>query len=219
MTIEIIRPALVALVNAYKNRHAGAPMPDDDVLTRCMLQQIQNPHGAKSLGLVLDENVGDGFIKPSALIALVQSAIEAKHLRIALDASKKEADVAWAAISSASKILRKRGKKGTLNYALYGTAHKRHSAALYALGLIGEKHGEGRGGIHYQMIADRYHLLREGGYEGQWNGPPKKIEPLTHDEAVSAIHTEFDIDWASLQRAWRRHGIKVSTTAEVFPRH
>lgn len=219
MTMEIIRPALAALANAYKARFAGAPMPDDDVLVQSMLHDIQNPHGAKTLGLVLDEAAGDGFIKPSALIALVQSAIEAESLQIALEASKKETHEAWAAIGGAFKILKKRGRKGTADYALYGTAHKRHSAALYELGLIGEKHGEGRGCTYYQMIADRYHLLREGGYEGQRNGPPKKLEPHTHDEAVGAIHTEFDIDWAALQRAWRRHGIKVSTNAEIFPRN
>lgn len=216
--IEIIRPALVALANAYKTRHAGAPMPSDDVLMRYMLQQIQNTHAAKMLGLTLDESTVSEFIKPSALIALIRLALETKQLKIALSHSENEADEAWKRISSAAAILRKRSVKGTSEYKLYGTAHKRHSAALYELGLIGEAHGEGRGGIYYQTIADRYFSLRAGGYEGQRNGPPKKIEPHTHSEAVSTIFTEFNIDWVSLQRAWCRHGIQVSIKAEVFPK-
>ena len=228
MTMKIIRPALVALANAYKARHAGAPMmPDDDVLMRSILQQIQNPDGAKQLGLVLDEAAGDGFIKPSALIALVKSAIEVEHLRIALDASTKEADEVWKAISIAREHLQDRFEKGTADYLRYGTAHKRYSAALYELGLIGEKHGEGRGRVHYKSIADRYYLLRTGGYKANWNGPPEKIEPHTHGEAVKVILKEFSIEespkggspWESLQRRWRWHGIKVLTKAEVFPRN
>lgn len=134
---------------------------------------------------------------------------EVEYLKRRLAESEREADAAWVLIYSAGRIIEDKSK---------GTPHQRYSKALYELGLIGEKHGEGRGSIRYQTIADRYHHLRTGGYEGQRNGPPKKIEPHTHDEAVSTIFTEFDIDWAALQRAWRRHGIKVSIKSEVFPK-
>lgn len=218
--MDAIKPALDALICAYKVYFAGAPgMPNDDVLIDYMLCQIQNAPAAKQLGQTLDEKSVAGFIKPSALIALVQCALEVKQLRRRLADSKKEADIAWNLIGSAGRIIR--GKKGT--------AHVRYSAALYELGLIGEKHGQDRSDPKYQEAAERYYFLRTGGYEFH-KGELINFDPCGHDDSVATVMDEFNVeDWGSLERAWRRidrrealagskrDKIQPSYDAEVFP--
>lgn len=206
--MDAIKPALDALICAYKVYFAGAPgMPNDDVLIDYMVRQIQNPAAAKQLGQTLDEKSVDGFIKPSALIALVQCALEVKQLRRRLADSKKEADIAWNLIGSAGRIIQKKE----------GTAHKRYSDALYELGLIGEKHGQDRSDSKHQEAADRYYSLRTGGHK-RHNGESIHVDARNHDDSVTAVMNEFNVrDWESLERTWRRKGIQVSYDAEVFP--
>ncbi|MCB8747716.1 hypothetical protein LHU53_12455 [Rhodoferax sp. U2-2l] len=218
MRQEAIKAALVALVGVYKVRYSEAPsMPEDDVLIRYFLQQIGGSLGAETLGLTLDDIGGECQIKPSLLIDLVKTALDEDGLKDRLSQSKKEADEAWKRLASARRLLKKRPAKGTPEYRLYGTAHKRHSAALYELGLIGEAHGAERDDQKHNDAAERYYDLRTGGYTHQ-NGVLVKIEPHGHDAAVDIVMDEFALnDWASLERAWRKKGIAVSYEAEVFP--
>lgn len=206
--MDVIKPALNALICAYKVYFASAPgMPNDDVLIDYMVRQIQNPAAAKKLGQTLDEKSVDGFIKPSALIALVQCALEVKQLRRRLADSEKEADIAWNLIGGAGRIIQKKE----------GTAHKRYSGALYELGLIGEKSGQDRSDSKHKDAADRYFFLRTGGYEFH-KGELINFDPCGHDDSVATVMDEFNVeDWGSLERTWRRKGIQVSYDAEVFP--
>lgn len=206
--MDAIKQALSAILCAYRVRHSCAPeVPDEEDLMLYIVQQIQNPTAAKQLGKTLDEKSVDEFIKPSALIVLVQLAFEAQQLRRRLDESEKEANAAWKLIGSAGRIIRNK----------VGTAHKRHSDALYELGLIGEKHGQDRNDSKHQDAADRYFFLRTGGHE--WHkGELIHVKPRSHDDSVNAVMDEFNVnDWESLERTWRNKGIQVSYNAEVFP--
>lgn len=214
---QTLRAALQSLYEVYLARMAGAPdLPSNDQAARYLLQQIHSPFGRESTGKCLDE-VQACQIQPSVLITLVHTLLESRHLKIALADADKGVDGAVRIWADAKKILQKRPLKGTPEYRLYGTAHKRHSAALYALGLIGEAHGEGRQDDWHQEAAAHYYLLRAGG--GCWrDGGCVEVKPIGHDAAISIVMQEFDIqDLQNLERAWRRKGIEVSYDAEVFP--
>lgn len=218
MKKEAVKAALVALVDVYKVRFAGTSPPDDDDGLMCyFIQQIRNPHGAKCLAMSLDGVNCESHIKPSLLIDLVQSALDEDGLNERLSRSEKEADEAWARLESARRLLKKRPAKGTPEYKLYGTAHKRHSAALYELGLIGEAHGDERDDQKHNDAAERYYILRTGGHTHQ-DGVLVKIDPHGHDAAVDIVMEEFALnDWASLERSCRKKGISLLYEAEVFP--
>jgi hypothetical protein len=208
MTDDAIKIALQALVLAYRARHApAADATDDAVVARYVLQQIQNPDGAKDLGASLEDKPGEIAIAPSLLIALIQSALSAKELERRLADSEREANEAWGAIYEAHRIMSSKSN---------GSTSARQSEALKRLGLLKPPRNKGTVKPMYREAANLYYLLRCGGL-GHVDGALQQIEPHSHDEAVLKVERFARINWDELARAWRRYGIEVRTEAEVFP--
>lgn len=210
MTDDAIKAALLALVRAYRARHApAADATDDAVIARYVLQQIQNPDGAKDLGASLDDKPGVVNIAPSVLIVLIQSALSAKELERRLADSEREANEAWGAIGTVKAIMAS-GR---------GTPAERSAQALRAVGALAKPHNEGAVNPKYRAAADLYFNLRSGGLGGLVciDGELKLIKPHSHADAVAIVNREFNIEWQSLQRVCRRHGIALKTRAAAFP--
>ena len=207
---DAITTALLALVRAYRARHApAADATDDAASARYVLQQLQNPSGAAGLGASLDDKPGEIAIAPSVLIALIQSALGAKELERRLADSESEASKAWAAIGTV-KAITASGR---------GTPAERSAQALRAVGALAKPHNKGTVNPKYREAADLYFNLRSGGLGGlvRIDGELKPIKPHSHADAVEIVKREFNIEWQSLQRVCRRHGITLKTRAAVFP--
>lgn len=208
MTDDAIKNALLALVRAYRARHApAADATDDAVIARFVFLQIQNPHGAESLGASLDDEPGEVAVAPSVLIALIQSALYAQYLEPQLANSKREANEAWGALMGARRVMESKAN---------GTTRERQNKALKRLGMLKPAHNKGAVRRMYEEAADLYYSLRCGGL-GHVDGALQQIEPHSHDEAVLKVEKFARIGWDDLRRKWRLHRIEVSTEAEVFP--
>lgn len=207
--MSAIDAGLLALVRAYRLRFADAPgLPSEAELIEPILQQLLSAH-SESFFSTLDELPGAVSIKPSELAELLRMAIGADECKRSLANSEQEADTAFGLWTSAKRIL---------SDPQFGkTRARRYSRALYELGLVAEKNGEGRIDPTPRRAAELYFLLRTGGHTHE-NGCLVEVDPCSHDDAVQAVMSRLDIsDWDSLERAWRR--IEEKTGRPVHPRY
>ncbi len=148
----------------------------------------------------------DSGLTVTEIAELVAEHEEARITRQALEHAKASADSCWERVDSAARIMRSRS-----------ISHdKRLSKAAFELGLVGENAGEGSSRVDHKMIADHYYTLRTRGMWPAAEGD-QRLEPHSHDDAVTIVETAHKIGWDSLRRAWRRKGIEVSINAEIFP--
>lgn len=211
---SVQKTAIKALVAAYKKRHSESEPQNEEVLTRYVLQAVNNPHGAKNLSATLDDSPGLVQLKPSDFIELLQMAMQAEALLVQLKNSQSEADGMIKLWNGAKQVLD--GKHGG------GNRKDRYANALYQLGLTGEENGEGRTKNAHIEAAELYYLLRTGGDIVE-NGKIQSIEARSHADAVLFVEQEFKTEWESLVRAWSRikqktgKTIRPSYKAEVYP--
>lgn len=211
---SVQKTAIKALVAAYKKRHSEYELQNEEVLTRYVLQEVNNPHGAKNLSAILDDSPGFVQLKPSEIIELLQMSMQADALLVQLKNSQSEADGMIKLWNGAKQVLD--GKRGG------GNRKDRYADALYQLGLTGEQNGEGRTKNAHIEAAELYFLLRTGGHIVK-NGKLQLIEARSHADAVQLVEQEFKTEWESLERAWSRikqktgKTIRPSYQAEVYP--
>lgn len=211
---SVQKTAIKALVAAYKKRHSESEPQNEEVLTRYVLQAVNNPHGAKNLSATLDDSPGLVQLKPSDFIELLQMAMQAEALLVQLKNSQSEADGMIKLWNGAKQVLD--GKHGGEN------RKNRYADALYQLGLTGEENGEGRTKNAHIEAAELYYLLRTGGDIVE-NGKLQSIEARSHADAVLFVEHKFKTEWESLVRAWSRikqktgKTIRPSYKAEVYP--
>lgn len=205
---QAMNAALMAIAASFQTGKPGQckwPPEPLEARARFILQELSKSQTREEFVTTLEERAEAVSLPVGVVIQLLLDAMQMPWVEQEHEACWGSLKAMFKQIRSAWKIMRDRKIKHD----------KRQRKALFELGLIGENGGFGTERVDHSYIASHYHALRLGAPNVMWEG--KILSPHSHDCAVQVIEARYDIDWASLTKAWNRKKIQVDIKAKVFP--
>jgi hypothetical protein len=202
---DAVNAALLALAHAQLDSMGefpgGHPTSEEYLATaKWILEQIRVD------GQIEFRAPQSAMLPADALLRLVADAIGLPSLQDALARERSELDGLWETWKQARDVDMKRPTE---------THHQRAHAALFRLGLVGKRGGEGKTKRDNRLIVMTYNTLRVGGHVFNGDGILERVE--THDRAaaVAKIEEWYSISWDSFTRDCRRKRIHIPDDEEI----